>query len=185
MRLTSATTVTHGKRLIAALVCCLTLPWVAQSAAADAGASMPSTAQLAEGSASAAVVECVTAATPGERSVTFSGEMTGLAGATRMSMRIELLERMHGEAGFHTVVAPGLGVWRAADPGVKVYKYLKQVANLSAPAAYRAAVVFRWQGPHGHLIRRTERLTRYCRQPLPTPPPTEPTTPTAGPPSTG
>ena len=34
---------------------------------------------------------------------------------------------------FHTITAPGLGVWRASDPGVKIYRYLKQVTNLFAP----------------------------------------------------
>ena len=65
------------------------------------------------------------------------------------------------------VAAPGLGVWRASDPGVGVYKYVKQVTNLSAPADYRGLVSFRWQGAHGHMIKRDERRTRRCSQPAP------------------
>ena len=56
-----------------------------------------------------------------------------------MEMRVDVLERLPGEALFHTLSAPGLGVWRSCRPGVKVYRYLKQVTNLAAPAVYRAA----------------------------------------------
>ena len=53
-------------------------------------------------------------------------------------MRIEVQERLPGEELFHTVSAPGLGVWRGSAPGVKIYQYVKQVTNLSSPAVYRA-----------------------------------------------
>ena len=59
---------------------------------------------------------------------------------------------MSGEAQFHTVTAPGLGAWRVSDPGVKAYRYIKQVTNLSAPASYRATVRFRWLNAKGRLI---------------------------------
>jgi hypothetical protein len=68
---------------------------------------------------------------------------------------------------FRTVTAPGLGVWRSAAPGVKVYKYLKQVADLSAPALYRAAVRFRWLNSKSRLIRALELRTPRCDQPAP------------------
>jgi hypothetical protein len=109
------------------------------------------------------------AAVQAERSATFSGEMTAIAGTVRMAMRIDLEERMPGEALFHAVSAQGLGVWRAADPRVKVYKYLKQVTNLSSPASYRALVRFRWLGVKGHVLKRAERLTARCLQPAPPP----------------
>ncbi|HYM44696.1 MAG TPA: hypothetical protein VES65_00855 [Solirubrobacteraceae bacterium] len=185
MRLTSTTHAVHGKRLLAAIVCGLTLSWVAQAGGAGARAAFPATGQPPDRSASASLVQCVTAAVPTERSATFSGEMTAVAGAARMSMRIEVLERMQGAASFHTVLAPGLGVWRTADPGVKVYKYLKQVTNLAAPAAYRAVVAFRWQGSRGHVIKRAERVTRLCRQPAPAIAPDEPATQAGAPSATG
>ena len=75
--------------------------------------------------------------------------MTAIPGTARMAMRIDVQERMPGEALFHTVSAPGLGVWRGSDPKVKVYKYLKQVTNLSSPASYRALVRFRWLNAKG------------------------------------
>lgn len=100
-----------------------------------------------------------------ERSATFSGEITAIPGSAHMAMRIDVQERMPSETLFHTVTAPGLGVWRHSDPGVKSYKYLKQVTNLAAPAVYRATVRFRWLNANGHLIRRAERHTPACIQP--------------------
>jgi hypothetical protein len=95
-----------------------------------------------------------------------------------MSMRIELQERLPAEATFHTVAASGLGVWRAAAPGVKVYRYIKQVTDLAAPAVYRAAVRFRWLTTKGKLIRALERRTPTCEQPVLLAPGTNP--PVAG-----
>jgi hypothetical protein len=118
---------------------------------------------------SATLEECVTAVPQAERSATFSGEMTAIPGSARMMMRIDVQERMPEEALFHTLSAPGLGVWRGSDPKVKTYKYLKQVTNLSAPASYRAIVRFHWLNARGHLIRRAERLTPRCVQPAPVP----------------
>jgi hypothetical protein len=165
VRLTSTTSI-HGRRRLAAAGCGLTLLWMAQVAGADPQSS-GAAATSSDPSPAATLVQCATAAGPAERSATFSGEMSALPGATRMSMRIELQEHTPGEAGFHAVVAPGLGVWRAAAAGVKTYKYDQQVLDLAAPAVYRAAVVFRWQGSHGHELRRLERLTAACRQPAP------------------
>jgi hypothetical protein len=132
---------------------------------------------------SATLEQCVTALTQPERSATFSGEMTTMAGAERMQMRIDVEERLPGEVGFHIVKAPGLGVWRSSAPGVKAYKYLKQVTNLSAPAFYRAAVRFRWLNAKGSLITATGRRTPVCAQTAPpapeVPPPAGGEAPTA------
>ncbi len=178
MRLTSTRPAIHGVRKLAAIACAFALSWVA-SAAVASGETTTTPGQPPEGASSASLVQCVTAAAPGERSATFSGEMTAIPGTVRMAMRFEVLERAQGETSFHTVIAPGLGAWRAADPGVKVYKYVKQVANLSAPAVYRAAIVFHWQGPHGHTIKRAEHMTHLCHQPQPPAVPGEPATPTS------
>jgi hypothetical protein len=117
------------------------------------------------GSASAMLEECVTATVQEQRAVAFSAEMTAVPGTMRMAMRIDLEERAPDELEFHTVTASGLGVWRSSDPKVKVYKYLKQVTNVSAPAVYRGFVRFRWLNARGHTIKRTERLTSKCLQP--------------------
>jgi len=123
------------------------------------------------GSLSSATLEqCVTSVVQVERSATFAGEMSAVPGTVRMAMRIEVQERIPGEA-FHTVAAPGLGVWRGSDPRVKIYKYLKQVTNLSSPAVYRALVRFRWEGPRGHVLRRAEHATAGCDEPAAPPAP--------------
>jgi hypothetical protein len=170
MDLTSARTAIRGRRPLVAVVCGLALLPAALAGSA-LGQTVGSSADLLSGGNaspdSASLVQCLTASEPAERSATFSGEMTMIAGASRMSMRIELLERMPAEMGYHSVAAPGLGVWRASDPGVGVYKYVKQVTNLSAPADYKGLVTFRWQGVHGHTIKREERRTRRCSQPAP------------------
>jgi hypothetical protein len=164
------------RRLPAALVCALACVLVL-SLAAGAQASAPGTGTSgsgsqqtsppAPGSASATLEECVTAPQAEQRAVSFSAEMTAVAGTMRMAMRIDLEERLPGETEFHAVTAQGIGSWRSSDPKVKVYKYLKQVTNLSAPAAYRGFVRFRWLNAKGHVIRRTERLTARCAQPAP------------------
>ena len=132
--------------------------------------------------AGASLLECVTAVNQTERSATFAGEMMAIPGSTRMEMRIDALERTTGEASFRNVSASGLGVWRASAPGVKVYKYLKQVTNLFAPAFYRGAVRFRWLNARGRLIKTADLRTPRCEQPAaPTPaqvpPPTPPPSP--------
>jgi hypothetical protein len=131
----------------------------------------------AVGSTSATLEECVTATVQEQRAVAFSAEMTAVPGTARMAMRIDLEERATDGAEFHTVTASGLGVWRSSDPKVKVYKYLKQVTNVSAPAVYRGLVRFRWLNAKGHTIKRAERLTSRCVQPGVPGEPTEPSAP--------
>ncbi len=115
--------------------------------------------------------QCATAVLQSERSATFSGEMTAISGSVRMLMRIDVQALVPGEALFHTITTPGLGVWRSSDSGVKTYRYVKQVTNLVAPALYRAVVRFRWLNAGGHLIKALERHTSRCEQPAPPPTP--------------
>ena len=90
---------------------------IAQASAVSArvrGRAAESTLGGRSGSVSAGLDQCVTAVLQAERSATFSGEMTAIPGTARMAMRIEVQERMPAEAAFHTITAPGLGVWRAS-----------------------------------------------------------------------
>jgi hypothetical protein len=121
----------------------------------------------AAGGATATVEQCVTTGEQVDRAATFSAEMTAVTGTARMAMRIEVQERLPEEELFHTVSAPGLGVWRGSAPGVKIYQYVKQVTNLSFPANYRALVHFRWLNDKGYVIKRAERFTLQCAQPAP------------------
>jgi hypothetical protein len=110
--------------------------------------------------------QCATSTVQAERSATFTAQMTATSATQRMGMRIELQQRLRGETEFHTVLAPGFGIWRASEPGVKIYKYVKQVTNLAAPAAYRAVVRFRWQGDKERVLKRAELHTPRCLQPM-------------------
>jgi hypothetical protein len=155
---------------------------LAPSALARPSASTTTTAPAAKPSAAATLEQCVTASEQTERSATFAGEMNAVPGSAKMEMRIDVLERMPKELVFHIVTAPGLGVWRVAAPGVKSYKYLKEITNLAAPASYRAVVRFRWLNSRGRLIKSIELRTPRCLQPVsPTPhkPPEETTRPAA------
>ncbi len=141
---------------------CIALAAAALALAPRAWSATPPSA--AKPPAVATLEECTTAQLQSERSATFSGEMTVVPGTARMEMRIDVLERDPNATVFHTVAAPGLGVWRAAAPGVKTFRYLKQVTNLAAPAFYRAAVRFRWLNAKGRLIRADELRTDRCLQ---------------------
>ncbi len=159
------------RRLPALLACALLLGCLALADGALADGGVTGAASLsgdpgAKQIDSATLEQCVTSAAEAERSATFGGEMAAVAGSTKMQMRIDVLERLPHEVAFHTVAAPGLGVWRSSAPGVKIYKYLKQVTNLSAPASYRAAVRFRWLNAKGRLVKSAELRTPKCDQPL-------------------
>jgi hypothetical protein len=115
---------------------------------------------------SATVEQCTTATVQAERSATFTAQMSAMAGTQKMAVRFELQQRLRGESEFHTVLAPGLDAWHSSEAGVQIYKYVKQVTNLDAPATYRAIVHFRWTGEKGHVLKRAEARTARCIQPL-------------------
>lgn len=125
-----------------------------------AAASAPSA-----GTATVGVEQCVTATVQLERSATFTAQMTATNATQKMAMRLELQQRLRGEGEFHTLAVPGFGVWRFSEPDVKIYKYVKQVTNLDAPAAYRVLVRFRWIDGAGHVLKRDEQRTPRCMEP--------------------
>jgi hypothetical protein len=139
------------------------LAW-AQAAFADGGLHASATAP-ADGTASVGIEQCVTSTVQAERSATFTAQMAATATTQKMAMRIELQQRPRGESEFHTFAAPGFGVWRTSEPGVEIYKYVKQITNLDAPAAYRVLVRFRWLDERGHVFKREELHTSRCVQP--------------------
>jgi len=143
------------------LPCVLGLLCLAPNAlAASPGVGSPKASGV-----SATLEQCLSEGGQAERSATFAGEMSTIPGSTRMEMRIDVIERMPGEITYHTVTAPGLGVWRGSAPGVKAYKYLKQVTNLAGPAYYRGVVRYRWLNGKGHLIFSSILRTKRCEQP--------------------
>jgi hypothetical protein len=149
------------RRLVAASACVLApaLAAVGDSVAAQAAAAPRVPA------ATATVEQCVTSGSQPERSATFVGEMNAVPGTARMLMRIEVLERLPSEGSFRTVSFPGLGLWLRSSVGVKTYKDLDKVTDLSAPALYRAAIHYRWLNARGHTIRSLDLRTPQCVQP--------------------
>ena len=133
--------------------------------AAPAGAAGAPAPTPPKGAPSAVLEQCVMVGTQAERSATFAGEMTAIPGSTRIEMRVDVTERTPGQLAYHTVTAPGLGVWRAAAPGVRVYRYLRQVTNLAGPAFYRAVVRYRWLNARGRLLSSAILRTKRCEQP--------------------
>lgn len=143
----------------------LHLALLAAGVLAQAPAPAPSPA------VTATVETCTPSVNQAERSATFAAQMTASPGTTRMSMRIEVQERTPTDMTFHTIVAPGLGMWRSSEPGVKVYKYVKELTNLTAPAAFRVQVHYRWLDERGRTIRRAQRRSPACVQPVDIPGP--------------
>jgi hypothetical protein len=175
-------------RPMVALACAVAVPWLALSPAAMGGtatASLPGAAATAGGgsavgqsgqttppigkaNAVATLQQCATATIPqAERAATFAGEMSTIPGTARMEIRIELEERGPEELLYHTVSAPGLGVWHNSVAGVKIFAHIQQVTDLSAPALYRGAVRFRWLNDKNRPIRTDELHTARCEQPAP------------------
>ena len=168
------------------LACALVALGCAQGALARAVTrdTVPSPPIAATGY-SATVEQCVASSVQSERSATFTAHMVAVDTTQRMEIKIQLQQRMRGETEYHTITAPDLGVWHGSEPGVRIDNYVQQVTNLTAPAAYRALVQFRWLGDKGHVLRRAELHSPRCLQPaLPaqvtqTPTPTATQTPAA------
>ena len=114
----------------------------------------------------AAVEQCVPSAEQAERSATFTAQMSAVEGAQRMAIQFEVQERSPAATAWSTVVDPGLSNWRQSEPGVKIFKYVKQVTNLAAPADFRAVVRYRWSDGKGHVIKHAMRRTPVCVQPV-------------------
>src|SRR3954447_16057765 len=112
-----------------------------------------------------AVLEsCHAGDAPLERFAIFSAQMAAVPGTAKMQLRFDLLQRLD-DSSFRRVKAPGLAVWRSSLPGVDIFRYRKQVANLAAPASYRAVVRFRWVDKTGDVIEQLTRRTKTCKQP--------------------
>jgi hypothetical protein len=152
----------------AVLVCVLACALLAQ-ATAFADPSLQAGAVAAANShplTSAVLEQCQTASAESERSATFGGEMLYVPGTVRMQIRIDVLERAPADLRFHAVPGAGIGSWLSSSPGVRVYRLLRQVTNLTAPAAYRGDVHYRWLNARGRVMRATELLTPACQQPV-------------------
>jgi CARDB len=116
--------------------------------------------------ASAQLLQCHRSLDAPQRWAVFAGSMRSLrAGQDRMDMRFDLYRRARGSTLFKRMAAPGLGVWNRANAGVGRFKFRQKVENLSAAAAYRALVSFRWIGADGRVFTRAQHLTPACLEP--------------------
>src|ERR1700686_1078470 len=106
------------------------------SASLAALSLMSSTSTPAPAPVSASIEQCVPAAVQTERSATFTAQMTATAGTQRMAVQMEIQEWTPTDPSFRTILAPGLGVWSQSETGVKIYKFVKQFTNLTAPGAF-------------------------------------------------
>jgi hypothetical protein len=129
------------------------------------GSSPGSARATPAGAATVKVVDCASAIEPVARAATFEARVRAAGGSARMQVRFTLQVRDEGTTSWRRVVADGLDTWLTSDPGVRRYTYEKTVQNLSAPAAYRAVVRFRWLDAAGEVLRESRRTSAACRQP--------------------
>jgi hypothetical protein len=114
--------------------------------------------------AGVALQQCRSALEPAERRATFVGRMLRGPAAHRLQMRFRLQQRAPGDRRWTRVDAADWGQWHVSDPGVRGYRYAKTVLGLSAPAAYRTVVRFRWISTDGRVVARRRAVSRPCRQ---------------------
>lgn len=112
---------------------------------------------------------CHSALAPAKRKVSVTAVMRPVPGTRQLSMRLTLLEQPDGSARAHaTPPAPDLGKWvTPKDPTLgqrprDVWRLIKPVSQVSAPAHYRFRVAFRWRGADGKLLAVATRQTRRC-----------------------
>jgi hypothetical protein len=141
--------------------------WLWSGAALAPGAlgeTLGTTLPGAEGE-SVSVADCHADPLQVQRYATFAAEMTATHATHQMWVRFTLLERLPTDAALHPAVAPGLNVWQKSTPGIGLFRYSQEVANLPAPGVFRALVNFRWYNAHHHVVRRAHRLTPICTMP--------------------
>jgi len=143
-----------------AAIACLLAPLAAPAAAGATERRPPLQARL---------VACTTGPGAAARRATFTASMPAVAGAARMAIHFQLLQRAPGDAAFARVALPAWARWERSEPGRTGFIYTRTVRALRAPGAYRASVRFRWIAADGRVVRRAHRHTPICRQPDPRP----------------
>jgi hypothetical protein len=114
------------------------------------------------------LLECTHGKRAADRNALFRAEMRELPTSERMRMRFDLSERV-GRNSWRAVEAPGLGVWRYAQPDVARFAYRQRIEALQRGTAYRVTVTFQWHDAAGELVERQVATSPVCRQggPLP------------------
>jgi len=134
-------------------------------AALALAATLPANASAAPALA-ATLDACHADSVQAARYATFGAEMSQIKTAHTMAVRFDLYERTVNEP-FRPVAvpAPGFGVWHASAPGVEIFRYSQEVANLPAPARFRVQASYRWLSVRRRVVKHARRLTPVCVQP--------------------
>src|SRR3954447_8037304 len=143
---------------IATIVCALTVFPAASFAAHRADS--PGT-----GGTVAKVVSCDV--TSSDRQATFFARMDTIAGASKMQIRFQLLERLGKGDSWDKLDVNPLRQWHTSQAGVKRFGWKQTVDNLHVGGAYKARVQYRWLSAAGTVLDTETRDTPVCRGPLP------------------
>jgi CARDB len=133
--------------------------------AASFAAHRADTPASASGSLVTKVVSCDVSSTA--HAATFYGRMDTIAGASKMQMRFQLLEKLGRDDTFSKIDVPALKAWRTSQAGVKRYGWKQIVDGLHIGGAYKSRVTFRWLSASGAVLDTATRDTPVCRGPLP------------------
>jgi len=120
---------------------------------------------LARPAAAVKVTECVPSLVPAQRVASFEATVRAVAFTDRMQLRFTVQAKSGAQPFWHRVLTPGLDGWRTSISGVRRYAYTRTLQNLSAPAAYRTIVRFRWLDAEGQVVRQARVTSARCRQP--------------------
>lgn len=121
--------------------------------------------------ASLADFVCQRALDPPARTISVKSVMRPVPGTQKLALRFQLLMRRHSFSSPTLVRGGDLGTWISPQnptlgqlPG-DVWKVSHPVVDLTAPAAYRFRVTFRWIGAHRRLLATAQRVSPLCFQP--------------------
>jgi hypothetical protein len=113
----------------------------------------------------AKVVSCDV--TSGNRTATFYARMETVPGASKLSERFVLLERLGHDDGWSKLEVPALKQWHTSQPGVARFGWKQTVDNLHSGGAYKVRVQYRWLSASGDVLDQQTRETPVCRGALP------------------
>jgi CARDB len=105
--------------------------------------------------------------TSADRAATFYARMDTIAGASKMQIRFQLLERLGRNDSWTKRDVPALRQWHTSQAGVKRFGWKQTVDALRVGGAYKARVQYRWLTATGTALASLSRDTPVCRGPLP------------------
>ena len=105
--------------------------------------------------------------TSSNRAATFYARMDSVAGAAKLQIRFQLLERLGRDDSWSKLDVPALRQWHTSQAGVKRFGWKQTVDALRIGGAYKARVQYRWLTAAGTVLDSVSRDTPVCRGPLP------------------